>query len=133
MFDKEIGFSWFSTFRVLKTEAVCVGDESFSTDDDTDCEERGGGGGVNNIIQQKSTWALKKRQNLCCYLPLAMLLFHTNTYICIVYTKKYVCKSRAHHCRKEEQDDKEWFALLLMILSKIIVVNPSGASKDVCC
>ncbi len=41
-------------FRAWKIEAVCVGDELFSTDDDTDCEKRGGEG-VNNIIQQKST------------------------------------------------------------------------------
>lgn len=76
----------------------------------------------------------KETTKLGCYLPLAMLLFHTNTSIYNrIQQRKRKTPSRAHHRPKEntkEQDDKEWFALLLMILSKIIMVNPQELEES---
>ncbi len=133
LFDREIVWSWFSTFRSLHMDVLCVGDKLLSTDDDTDCEERGGEE-VNNIIQQKSTWATKKRQKLGCYLPLEMLLFHTNTYIYIKKIRREVKNIPSSTTKnKKNKTIKNDLRCYWWSCQKSSWLTPLRAWRNVCC
>jgi len=56
-----------------------VEDEWLSTDDDTGWRGEEGGEGVNNIIRTEIDLTDKETTKLGCYLPLAVLVYHTNT------------------------------------------------------